>query len=363
MSIDYMNMSDEEFLKQAPPTDTRVEEEELEETVEQEEVYEPEQEESHDTEEVEEETYQPDKQEDVFTGSKEDSDEEEEESTQSEKETSTEIDYKAEYEKLVAPIKANGKQFEIRSAEEAKQLQQMGADYTRKMQQIAPHRKNLLMLENAGITDQESLSYLIDLYQKKPDAIAKLVRDAGIDPLDIDTDEEATYVAGNHSVTDEEVVLRQTVENLRSNPSGTETLTVIHNSWDQASKEKLWAEPQIMEAIHEHRETGIYDQINNEIERLTLLGQIPQGTPFLQAYKAVGEMLSEQGTLQQEATQERQPVAVRTGGQKRTEPKRNVRAASTSPVATSNKGTKVINPLAMSDEEFMKQHEQFMNRM
>lgn len=55
---------------------------------------------------------------------------------------------------------------ELRDSSEAVQLMQKGANYTRKMQDIAPHRKVLLMLENNGLLDEGKLSYLIDLEKK-----------------------------------------------------------------------------------------------------------------------------------------------------------------------------------------------------
>ncbi len=68
-------------------------------------------------------------------------------------------DYKALYEKVMAPLKANGKTIDIKSPEELIQLAQMGANYTRKMQAIAPHRKVLLMLENNGLLDEGKLCF------------------------------------------------------------------------------------------------------------------------------------------------------------------------------------------------------------
>jgi hypothetical protein len=46
-----------------------------------------------------------------------------------------------------------------------------------------------------------------------------------------------------------------------------------------------------------HRNTGIYSQITEEISRLRLLGDIPEDTPFLDAYKTVGDALHENGRL------------------------------------------------------------------
>ena len=76
-----------------------------------------------------------------------------------------EADPKSQYQlytELMAPFKANGKIVEVRAVSEARRLMQMGANYTRKMQEIAPHRKKLMMLENHKI-DEEKLSFLIDL--------------------------------------------------------------------------------------------------------------------------------------------------------------------------------------------------------
>lgn len=51
---------------------------------------------------------------------------------------------------------------QVNSVDEAIQLMQMGANYTRKMQELQPHRKTLLMLENNGLLDEGKLSFLID---------------------------------------------------------------------------------------------------------------------------------------------------------------------------------------------------------
>ena len=112
-------------------------------------------------------------------------------------------DYKTFHDKMMAPFVANGKTIQLQSVDEAIQLMQMGANYTRKMQSIAPHRKVLMMLENNGLLDEGKLSRLIDLDKKNPEAIRALVKEAGIDPLDIDVESDSTYVPGDHVVSDE----------------------------------------------------------------------------------------------------------------------------------------------------------------
>ena len=208
-----------------------------------------------------------------------------------------EVDYKAGYEQIMAPFKANGKTMQVKSVEEAIQLMQMGANYTRKMQELQPHRKTLLMLENNGLLDEGKLSFLIDLDKKNPEAIKKLLQDANINPLDVDMDKESTYQEGNHKVSDEEAQFRLVLDELNSNPVGRETLQTINSTWDQASKEVLWKQPEVMNTIHQQRENGVYARITAEIERRRTLGVIQVGVPFLEAYRVVGDELHKAGAF------------------------------------------------------------------
>ena len=151
------------------------------------------------------------------------------------------LDYKELYTKMMTPIKANGKEISLKSPDEAIQLMQMGANYTKKMQAIAPYRKTLMMLEKNGLMNDSAISYLIDLNNKNPEAIRKLLKDSDIDPLDIDTSAESHYVAGTNSISDQEVNFRTAIDDLKAEPNGLATLQVINNSWDDSSKDSLMA--------------------------------------------------------------------------------------------------------------------------
>lgn len=272
---------------------------------------------------------------------------------------------------IPATIKANGKDIVLKSEAEAVQLMQMGANYTRKMQQIAPHRKALLMLENNGLLDEGKLSFLIDLERKNPEAIKKLIKDAGIDPMDIDTSTDPDYLEGNHRVTDEEAAFRDTLTELTSNETGSATVKLINDTWDHASKEVLWASPQIMSVIHEQRESGVYDLIVTEMDRQRTLGHIAPNIPFLQAYKTVGDQLVGGSNGQAPAVQtpgnptgQSAPVVVatRTAAPKSPVANGDKAGAASSTRSAPRQVEKASNPLAMSDEEFAKL-DQFAGRL
>ena len=278
-------------------------------------------------------------------------------------------DYKAMYEGLLQPIKANGKEIQLKSHAELIQLAQQGANYTRKMQDIAPHRKTLLMLENNGI-DQEQLSFLIDLKKKDPAAIQKFLKESEINPLDIDVEAESLYKPGNHRVTDEEANFRTAIDDASTSETGRVVLQAINGTWDQASKELLFSQPGIIETMIQQQEAGFYERIAGEVDRRRVLGQIPSGMNFLQAYKTVGDQMVAAGQLQDLVEKQvpsvqtppvaAAPVAVRVAPVKPAVVANPKVEAAAPTRAAPNAAKKIVNPLAMSDDDFMKT---FQNRL
>lgn len=270
-------------------------------------------------------------------------------------------DYEAMYKSIVAPLKANGKTINVQNPQEAIQLMQMGANYTRKMQALAPQRKMLMMLENNGMLDEGQLAFAIDVVKNKnPEAIKKLLKEAGIDPMGIDTTTDANYREGNHRVSDDEAGFVTALDDLRSTQAGAETIKVINSEWDQASKDALWKNPEVMEVINEQRATGVYARVADEVERQRTLGIIPANMPFIHAYRQAGEQLGKAGQLDdlvkpQSKLQVKAPVVTRAAA-----PKPAVVNGAKASAASATRSTPVTaavktNPLAQSDDEFMKQ--------
>ena len=373
-----LEMSDEDILKMNPPEveepkeePPQEEEEKVEESTIEEKGSQEESKENNDSEdkiseeeskeELTEESKEEPKKEEKNTPSNSGSEEEKEksskeaekkeESKEQSSEKSATIDYKKFYEKIMTPFKANGKLISLKTPEEAIQLMQMGANYTRKMQAIAPYKKTLLMLENNGLLDEDKLSFLIDLDKKNPEAIKKLIKDAGIDPMDIDTSTEPQYKEGSHKVSNEEAAFMTVLDDLKQSQDGMQTIKEINSNWDDASKNILWSSPDIMRTIHQQRENGVYQLIVDEMERQRTLGNISPETPFLVAYKQIGDALV---ANKQKAVP--QPVAVKAKTVKTSTLKNSEKAKAAAPNRTTPSAPKrFINPLAMSDEEFLKQ--------
>lgn len=267
-------------------------------------------------------------------------------------------DYKGFYEKIMTPFKANGKEIKLQSPEEAITLMQMGANYTKKLQALQPNLKLLKMLENNELLDPGKLSFLIDVSKKDPAAIQKLIRESGIDPMDIDTTQEPTYQAKDYQVSDAEMTFTTTLEEVASDPVGKEMIIHINKNWDGPSKEALWADPQILRVMTEQKHNGIYDQIASEVERRQVLGQF-RGVPFLQAYYHVGQEMQGQGRLVPKTQATATPPAsqvIETRPAKKPAPSNTDKARAASPTKTAppKAAPSDFNPLALSDEDFEK---------
>jgi hypothetical protein len=266
------------------------------------------------------------------------------------------IDYKSEYEKLIAPFKANGSQMQVRSTDDIITLMQMGANYHKKMLGLKPSLKIMKLLEKNNLLDPDKINYLIDLHIKNPEAITKLIKDSGIDPLDVDVEKENKYVPKSRTVSDTELELDNILEEIQNTPSYSKTLTVLTEKWDDASRSVIAANPHIISVINEHIANGIYDKVYAGVEYERNLGRL-KGLSDLDAYKQMGDYMQSQGLLNnQTATKQTNTTVVSaTEKVKEDELARKERKKAVSSTRNTSTPTKTeFNPLSMSDEEFAK---------
>lgn len=274
------------------------------------------------------------------------------------------IDYKAEYERLTQPFKANGKEIKVSSVEDAVELMQMGANYSKKMAALKPHLKLIKMLDKHGLMDESKLSYLIDLNGKNPEAIAKLVKDSGLDPMEMDENKADDYKPSSYKVDDREIELDNVLESIKDSSTYQRTISVVSNDWDKTSKEVIANTPQILSVLNAHMESGIYDIIQSELENERTFGRL-QGLSDIEAYRYVGDRIQANGGFSHLAKgQQNQPkqnvVSAKPMQVQDDRLKDKKRAAAPSKPAVTTQGAKDFNPLALSDEEFAKFKPNFM---
>ena len=273
------------------------------------------------------------------------------------------VNYEAEYKRLVAPFKANGRDIQVKSVDDAIVLMQMGANYNKKMAALKPNLKLMKMLENNNFLSEDKIGFLIDLGNKNPEAINKLVKDSGIDPMDLDAEKASAYKQTAYTVDDREIELDTVLDELQGTPSYNRTLEIVSTKWDAASKSVVAQSPQLLKVINDHVANGIYDRITKEIENERTFGRLT-GVSDIEAYRQIGDALHArggfnhliQGSSPAQGQTPAAPVVV-TPKPKQVDDgalKDKKRAASSTKPAASSAANLDFNPLALSDDEFSK---------
>lgn len=256
-----------------------------------------------------------------------------------------EVDYKSIYEQVFKPFKANGKEITPKSVEDIISLMQMGANYTKKMQLMAPMKKVVQSLDNAKIDEQE-LNFLIDVSKGDKEAIKQLLIKHKIDPLEIDLDGDNTYSPRNNIASDEDVEFNDTLMDIHD--SLPKIQEILNKTWDDNSKKAILKDPRLMRALHEEVQMGRFDEVQKRLEAEKTFGRY-KGISDVDAYiDLVSKMEQERMKTK---TQPETPT--RTESTKKI-PDKSKAAPTKGKTSKSSSSLTAKDLLSMSDDEFNK---------
>lgn len=336
--LDLFGMSDEEFLEaEANGTlgvsGTEVETEEEEDASEAPE---------NDSEETSDED---------DTNTQEDDENLSEEDTEASEDDDVEFSKEEAYDELMSEFKANGKMMQVKSVEEARKLMQMGANYHKKMNDLSQDRRLIQVLKDQGLTSPEKINFLIDLSKNEPEAIKQLLRDAKLDPLDLDLEGDQEYTPKTYEASEAQVQLQDVLDSLQGSEGYEATMDIVGNKWDGASRVLLAKNPEDIRTLQEQVESGLFEVVTAEVERKRMLGEL-QGVSDFEAYVQTG---NEMYAAQQKAKANAEKIANTTTKTKSdtVAKSKKLAAAPTRGLSQGKKpGNLTKNPLAMSDAEF-----------
>lgn len=262
-----------------------------------------------------------------------------------------EVNYREFYEQMTKPFKANGREIQITKPEDMISLAQKGLNYVKNMTELKPIKQLNALLNQHGIT-QEDLGLLIELKQKKPEAIAKIVKESGVDIYGLDVDEADKYVPSTPQAPHVNEALEATLEELKvSSPVFNQTIQVVGNQWDDSSRNKIAEHPQLLRIIDAQMADGTFAKIDSVVQYERALGRLV-GLSDLEAYVEVERRLQQVGS---------QPTPVVVASQQPVETRQqqqvnNQRKSAASPRAVRETVVnQPINSPALSDDEFLKQ--------
>lgn len=266
------------------------------------------------------------------------------------------VDYEGELKRLFTPFRANGKDLQVHSVDDAITLMQMGANYNKKMAGLKPNLKLMKMLEKNDLLDEEKISRLIDLDKKDPAAVKQLIKDSGIDTEDLDQDEDPKYKPSTYTVNESEIDLDAVISEIKDSDTFDRTIDTVSNKWDQKSKQYLLDNPKLLGVIDDHMAKGYYETVMGIVESERMLNRLP-GMSDIEAYQHVGNAIQAQGGFNQPAeensatpaTEKPVPKPRKPADPKLNDKRRAASATQSKPVIEPE-----FNPLNMSDEDFEK---------
>jgi len=204
------------------------------------------------------------------------------------------LNYETSFNAIMAPLNVSGKEtVQVKSVDDMRNLARMGVDYSRKMRDIKPLRAIGETLTQAGIIvdgviNEEVLTRLIDINNGDANAIAQLVKEHEIDPLDIDT-EDISYTPTASIVSDQTIALQDVEKELASRGSVEGVVSEL-NQLDDRSKQFFNESPENLLRLDDDIKSGAYKEIMDVVRYEKSLGRL-NGMSDMEAYiqLAVGD--------------------------------------------------------------------------
>lgn len=275
--------------------------------------------------------------------------------TQPETQTQAQVDYEEFFKTITKPFKANGKDFQVLDPNDAISLMQKGTDYVKKMTEIKPLRRIGKLLEENKLSEDD-LAYLIDLKNKKPEAIAKLLKDSEVDLYGFDVEQGKDYAPVAPVVNEVDDALQSTLDDLQANSASfSQTIAVVGQQWDVASRETVAQHPQLLRVLDAQVANGTFAKIDSVMQYERALGRL-DGMTDIQAYAEIERRL--QAAQPQTPSTVQAPVVIPPVAASRPNVQQQKlaeqRRQAAPPRQTKVESKPTTNLPAMSDEEFMK---------
>ncbi len=258
-----------------------------------------------------------------------------------------EVDYKKFYEEATADYKANGKIMPgIREPKDLITALQMASNYAQKTAALKPGLKRVKMLKDVS---DDQLNEMLDFNARNPDVIKKAMKDAELDPLDIDIDEEMDYTPTDHSIPDSQMEFEEIVGKIENTPEFQTTSKVVTEDWDDASRDAMYDNPKLIVGLNEEIKMGRFGEVSALMDQARTLGK-DNGLNDLELYQSIVTQLTSNGWKpkpiyqdeHQKQAESNNPELIAQRQQAGIQPRKK---------ANTNKQ---YDPVTMSDEEFMK---------
>ena len=285
-----------------------------------------------------------------------------------ENQETTQIDYKAFYETVTQDFKASGKIMPgVKEPEKFIKALQMATDYALKTAALKPALKRVKMLEEVS---DEDLTEMLDFKKRNPEVIKKALKEANIDPVELDMD-KVNYVPQVQMISDSEYDFRETVDELSKDVKFNDTRQLILSGLDAKSKELALTDTIVLKALHQEIVSGRIEQIQAKALELRTFGSVDSSITDIELYAAIARQMDQNSstiTQSNPSAVSAQVVSNTQTKQVTKEPNPELedkRARAGIQTKPQSKVVKKYDPTKLSDDEFLKLLEsgaEFINR-
>ena len=221
-----------------------------------------------------------------------------EESNDESDNTGSEPNYKEFYEQVaLAKFTANGKEVEgFKDPADLIRAQQMLHGYSDKMKVFKEYKPFLKALEERKLTtDADKFNLAMSIVDGDPEAIKKVLKEKGIDPLELDL-EDIKYTEKNTLPSQAQMLIEDTYEQAENLGVGDKFTKVINKDWDIKSLQELVTNNAVRADLLQHLSDGTYDIVSNEIKKMELLDAtgVLNGMTSIDKYRLATERIYKQ---------------------------------------------------------------------
>ena len=249
-------------------------------------------------------------------------------------------------------LKVDGKMIPIKDLDELYMLASGGGNLTQKYQKLSKGKKSLSIMEEHGLTEAD-LSLLIEARNGNKDALASLVKQSGIDSLDVTDEVDENYQPGEFIPSDESMNLKAVQDEISMDPEYATTQNVVNNLMDERSQQMLVQNPMYIKGLHMDIKSGAYQVTQAQAMKLRLSdGGVRSDMEYYIAAAQEAQVNNQETSAPQ--------TPDKPTGSKRTGNKSSKRSAGSSTA----KAPSAATPLAedMTDEELDAYREKIMSR-
>lgn len=259
------------------------------------------------------------------TSDDEDTTDTEDDADEADPEKTEDVDYKTQYEELVASskqareffekvsgvdIKANGKMTKsFTDPDKILQSQSMMYNYSDKMAGFKKYRPYMGPLKDRGmLEDSSKFDLAMSLIDGDKDALKKHIQDLGIDPIELDMD-EINYTAESKTSSRELLEIEDALDVASNYGVKDRVFDTVMKEWDDGSYGEFTKNPAIQHDLAQQMSNGVYDTVMDRVRQTAVLDSRFAGMRALDQYNMAAAQINGEATTAREAEARTKEVA------------------------------------------------------